>query len=103
MPNYARQSSLDLDEMFGNYIKSDSNAAMIRNIRTKERMNSAVGDQEWPGSCWDNTDYIAYSIIARTRSVAAVRHGDVSARCTFAGVSPPLSMRTRSRKLTAKS
>jgi hypothetical protein len=46
MPNYARQSSLDLDEMFGNYIKSDSNAAMMRNIRTKERMNSAVGDQE---------------------------------------------------------
>jgi hypothetical protein len=46
MPNYARQSSLDLDEMFANYIKSDSNAAMMRNIRTKERMNSAVGDQE---------------------------------------------------------
>ncbi|KAI4613165.1 hypothetical protein J4E83_007577 [Alternaria metachromatica] len=41
MPNYARQSSLDLDEIFGHYIKNDSNAAMMRNIRTKERMGSA--------------------------------------------------------------
>ncbi|KAI4957857.1 hypothetical protein J4E86_004997 [Alternaria arbusti] len=41
MPNYARQSSLDLDEIFGQYIKNDSNAAMMRNIRTKERMSSA--------------------------------------------------------------
>jgi len=46
MPNYARQSSLDLDEIFGQYIKNDSNAAMMRNIRTKERMSSAVGSRE---------------------------------------------------------
>jgi hypothetical protein len=45
MPNYARQSCLDLDEMFGDYIKDAGNAAaMMRNIRTKERMNSAVSD-----------------------------------------------------------
>ena len=51
MPNYARQSSLDLDEIFGQYIKNDSNAAMMRNIRTKERMSSAVGIREGLDLC----------------------------------------------------
>ncbi|CAN9315934.1 unnamed protein product [Alternaria sp. RS040] len=41
MPNYARQSALDLDEIYGSYVKNESNIAMMRNIRTKEKMNSA--------------------------------------------------------------
>ncbi|KAG9188052.1 hypothetical protein G6011_01975 [Alternaria panax] len=52
MPNYARQSTLDLDEMYGNYIKNDNNVAIMRNIRTKEKMNSAhhCEDKECGGS-----------------------------------------------------
>jgi hypothetical protein len=42
MPNYARQSSMNLDEMFGNYIENECNVAMMRKIRTKERINSVV-------------------------------------------------------------
>ncbi|CAN9362004.1 unnamed protein product [Alternaria alternata] len=52
MPNYARQSALDLDEIYGSYVKNESNIAMMRNIRTKEKMNSAhhCEDKECGGS-----------------------------------------------------
>ncbi|RYN22244.1 hypothetical protein AA0112_g9875 [Alternaria arborescens] len=50
MPNYARQSALDLDEMYGSYAKNESNIATMRNIRTKEKMNSAVSDRNWRSS-----------------------------------------------------
>ena len=73
MPNYARQSSLDLDEIFGHYIKNDSNAAMMRNIRTKERMSSAVGSRDLGTRLMlrEYTDLSNHSITAKTRSVAA--------------------------------
>ena len=56
MPNYARQSALDLDEIYGNYFKNESNVAMMRNIRTKEKMNSAVSDRNWRSSYEESTE-----------------------------------------------
>jgi hypothetical protein len=56
MPNYARQSALDLDEIYGGYVKNESNVAMMRNIRTKEKMNSAVSDRSWWSSYEESTE-----------------------------------------------
>jgi hypothetical protein len=56
MPNYARQSALDLDEIYGSYVKNESNIAMMRNIRTKEKMNSAVSDRNWRSSYEESTE-----------------------------------------------
>ena len=56
MPNYARQSALDLDEIYGSYVKNESNVAMMRNIRTKEKMNSAVSYRSWRSSYEESTE-----------------------------------------------
>lgn len=56
MPNYARQSALDLDEIYGSYVKNESNIAMMRNIRTKEKMNSAVSYRSWRSSYEESTE-----------------------------------------------
>lgn len=56
MPNYARQSVLDLDEIYGSYVKNESNVAMMRNIRTKEKMNSAVSYRSWRSSYEESTE-----------------------------------------------